>query len=158
MFSSLNLESNIMFINNYINLFSKIIIILYIIGFINSKSEIIIQIGLIFKTLFALYLIYRFNSDNINLKISINERKIIHSIGIYVLLISFADIIAFNINSIREYVSQYTSPIIKKIYEVFPFIITIEKDIINIQKNIIDYETSYNDKIKKFNKQIYTML
>ncbi len=151
----INLEKNILFIERNITFISLIILVLYIIGIVNSKSELIMQINFAFKTIIALYLIFRFNSDKVDLKLSLNDRKLIYSAGFYILFFSFADIMTVYIEDIRNFLSPYTTPIITKIDTNYPFIQQIQDIIGNTQTKILEDKTTYTKKINENIKQMY---
>jgi hypothetical protein len=104
---------------NFIKIFgwiTKIVFILYIIGFFKSKPIRIIEINFIVKIAIALFLIYRFNSYR-HKKVIFTEldRKVVYSAGMYILLISFADILDVYVSEIRDFLY----PFFEKIYSLF---------------------------------------
>ena len=136
--SLFNLDKIILFLEKNISIISVLIVILYIVGVINSKSELIFQINFTFKIIIALYLIFRFNSKKADLQISKIDRKLIYSAGVYILLFSFTDIITVYLEEIRNFLIPYTSPIIKIINNKFPVIQQIQDKIGDTQTNIMD--------------------
>jgi hypothetical protein len=64
----------------------------------------------------ALFLIYRFNSyRKEKIKFTELDRKICYSAGLYILLVSFFDIIQSYVDKLRNVVQPNTTPIIDKI-------------------------------------------
>jgi hypothetical protein len=150
-----NLDKTIFFLQRNITIISVIILILYIIGIINSKSELILQINFVFKIIIALYLIFRFNSNKSDLQISKVERKLIYSSGVYILIFSFADIITVYLDVIRNFLSPYTGPILTKIDNKFPVIKQIQNKIGDTQTNILEDKTIYTKKINNNVKHFF---
>jgi hypothetical protein len=103
---------------NFIKYFSfatKLTVILFIIGFFQSKPTIIIQFNFIVKVILAMFLIYRFNNYRKH-KIEFTEldRKVCYSAGIYIILISFVDLINHYTDYIRSnLILPITEPIIQ---------------------------------------------
>jgi len=98
----------------FLNLINLISITLFIIGFFQLQPELILKFNIFFKVILALFLIYRFNGYR-KQKIRFTEldRKICFSTGVFIILISFIDIITYNIEFIRNnYILPYTQPII----------------------------------------------
>jgi len=103
---------------DYFNFITKVTIILFFIGFFQTKPFLIIEFTFATKIFLALFLIYRFN-DYRKSKIHFTEldRKICYSAGIYIIIVSFVDLINNNIDYIRQkYVLPYTEPIFHYIY------------------------------------------
>jgi hypothetical protein len=150
-----NLDKTIFFLQRNITIISVIILILYIIGIINSKSELVLQINFVFKIIIALYLIFRFNSNKSDLQISKVERKLIYSSGVYILIFSFADIITVYLDVIRNFLSPYTGPILTKIDNKFPVIKQIQNKIGDTQTNILEDKTIYTKKINNNVKHFF---
>jgi hypothetical protein len=99
----------------YFSFITKFTVILFIVGFFQSKPTYIIQINFVVKVVLALFLIYRFNSYRKH-KIEFTEldRKVCYSAGIYIILISFVDLINHYTDYIRSnIVLPVTEPIIK---------------------------------------------
>ena len=98
----------------FLNLINLISITLFIIGFFQLQPELILKFNIFFKVILALFLIYRFNGYR-KQKIRFTEldRKICFSTGVFIILISFIDIITYNIEFIRNnYILPYTQPIV----------------------------------------------
>lgn len=99
----------------YFSFITKLTVVLFIIGFFQSKPTFIIQFNFVVKVILALFLIYRFNSYRKH-KIEFTEldRKVCYSAGIYIILISFFDLINHYTNSIRNnYILPMTEPVIQ---------------------------------------------
>jgi len=100
----------------YFSLITKLTVILFIIGFFQSKLTFIIQFNFVVKVILALFLIYRFNNYR-KKKIEFTEldRKVCYSTGIYIIIISFVDLINHYTNYIREtIILPITTPIIQQ--------------------------------------------
>ena len=101
---------------HYFGILTKIITILFIIGFFTNKPSIFLSINFIVKICISLFLIYRFNSYRKNkLLFTELDRKVCYSAGIYILFVSFLDVIQFYTDQIRNFIQPYTMPIIQKI-------------------------------------------
>jgi hypothetical protein len=95
---------------------SKLFFILFIFGFVNNTPEYLIRLNGALKIILALYLIYRFNGYyGDKSPFTELDRKIVYSSAVYILLLSFADIIIKYIDVIRSYIIQYTNPIYVKL-------------------------------------------
>jgi hypothetical protein len=101
---------------HYFGILTKIITILFIIGFFTNKPSIFLSINFIVKVCISLFLIYRFNKYRKN-KVIFTEldRKICYSAGIYILFVSFLDVIQSYTDQIRILIQPYTLPVIEKI-------------------------------------------
>jgi hypothetical protein len=98
----------------FLNLINLISITLFIIGFFQVQPELILKFNIFFKAVLALFLIYRFNGyRKQNIRFTELDRKICFSTGVFIILISFIDIITYNIEFIRNnYILPYTEPIV----------------------------------------------
>jgi hypothetical protein len=99
----------------YFSFITKLTVVLFIVGFFQSKPTFIIQFNFVVKLILALFLIYRFNSYR-KRKIEFTEldRKVCYSVGIYIILISFFDLFNYYTNYIRSnIVLPITEPIIQ---------------------------------------------
>jgi len=99
----------------YFSFITKLTVVLFIIGFFQSKPMLIIQFNFIVKVILAAFLIYRFNNYRKH-KIVFTEldRKVCYSAGIYIILISFFDLINHYTDSIRKnIILPFTEPIIQ---------------------------------------------
>jgi hypothetical protein len=102
---------------NFIKVFSwitKLIFILFIIGFFQSKPTSFLRVNSIIKILLGMFLIYRFNKYRVkNISFTELDQKVAYSAGIYIVLLSFADILDSYVIEIRSYIMPYTNPIIQ---------------------------------------------
>jgi hypothetical protein len=101
----------------FFSFITKLSIVLFIIGFFQSKPTYIVQFNFVVKVILALFLIYRFNNYRKH-KIEFTEldRKVCYSAGIYIILISFFDLINHYVDAIRNnFVLPITRPIIQNI-------------------------------------------
>ena len=101
----------------FFKIMNILLLTLFLIGIFTSKPEFILKVNFVFKIILALFLIYRFNSYR-KKRIHFTEldRKICYSTGIYIILISFIDVITLNIEYIRNnYILPHTTPIIQQI-------------------------------------------
>jgi O-antigen/teichoic acid export membrane protein len=101
---------------NFLKFFSfitKVTVVLFIVGFFQSKPAFIIQFNFVVKTILALFLIYRFNNYRKHkIEFTDLDRRICYSAGIYIILISFFDLINNYIDTIRnDYILPTTQPI-----------------------------------------------
>jgi hypothetical protein len=105
----------------FISFITKVSLVLFIIGFFQKKNNYIVTFNFIIKIILALFLIYRFNSYRKH-KIQFTEldRKVCYSSGVYIILISFFDLINSYIDTIRNnYILPITQPITQPITEWF---------------------------------------
>ena len=99
----------------YFSFITKLTVVLFIIGFFQTKPTVIIQFNFVVKTILALFLIYRFNNYRKH-KIEFTEldRKVCYSVGIYIILISFFDFFNYYTDYIKSnIVLPITEPIIQ---------------------------------------------
>jgi len=99
----------------YFSFVTKLTVVLFIIGIFQSKPTFMIQFNFVVKVILAAFLIYRFNSYRKN-KIEFTEldRKVCYSAGIYIILISFFDLINHYTHYIRSnLILPITEPIIQ---------------------------------------------
>jgi hypothetical protein len=106
-----NIELNFLTSLSVINI---VCIILFIIGFFQAQPIFILKFNIFFKIILALFLIYRFNNYRKQpIRFTELDRKICFSTGIYIILISFIDIITYNIEYIRNnFILPYTQPVV----------------------------------------------
>jgi hypothetical protein len=101
----------------FFSFITKLSVVLFIVGFFQSKPTYIVQFNFVVKVILALFLIYRFNNYRKH-KIEFTEldRKVCYSAGIYIILISFFDLINHYVDAIRNnFILPITSPIIQNI-------------------------------------------
>jgi hypothetical protein len=106
--------NSIFYFMHYFGLLTKMIAILFIIGFYTNKPKSFLFVNFIVKALLAIYLIYRFNSYRKD-KITFTDldRKICYSAGMYIIVFSFVDVIQVYVNELRSIIDPYTVPVIK---------------------------------------------
>jgi hypothetical protein len=100
----------------FFSFITKLTVVLFIIGFFQQKPTFIVQFNFVIKIILALFLMYRFNKYRKD-KITFTEldRKVCYSAGLYIILISFFDLINHYTEYIRNnIVLPYTIPIINK--------------------------------------------
>ena len=104
-----NFELNFLIVFGWI---TKITFVLFFIGFINKTPDIFVEFYSIVKIFLGIFLIYRFNSYR-NDKVVFTEldRRVCYSAGIFIILISFIDVMNKYIDIIRTKLSPYTKPI-----------------------------------------------
>lgn len=102
----------------YFSYVTKFTVLLFLIGIFQNKPFILIQFNFVVKVILALFLIYRFNSYRKH-KIEFTEldRKVCYSAGIYIILISFLDIINFYTEYIRN---NFILPFTKQFMQHIP--------------------------------------
>jgi hypothetical protein len=100
---------------NFITFITKASFVLFIIGIFQNKIDYISKFNFVIKVILALFLIYRFNSyRKEKIRFSELDRKVCYSAGIYIITISFFDLINNYIDTIRN---QIILPITKPITE-----------------------------------------
>jgi hypothetical protein len=98
---------------NFISIATKIMFFLFIVGILNDKIFFLLEINFIIKIIIASYLVYRFNSYNDDkLKFTEFDRKLVYSSGLYILFLSFTDILVLYTTKIRNIITYYTMPAI----------------------------------------------
>ena len=102
-------NSSILFLHVF-GWLTKIILILFLVGFFQEKPELFLEFNFCIKIILALFLIYRFNSYRKHkIKFTELDRKVGYSTGIYILMISFIDYINFYTDKIRNHIIPLTS-------------------------------------------------
>jgi hypothetical protein len=103
---------------------TKIVVVLFFVGFLTDKPKFILEINFVIKFLLGLFLIYRFNKYRKN-KITFTEldRKICYSVGIYIVIISLGEYLITFTDVIREQIIKITKPIINPVKQKFEFLI-----------------------------------
>lgn len=105
-----NIEISIVKLFSYT---SKIALLLFMIGIFQEKPLYIIEINYILKIIIAMFLIYRFNSYRKHQIVFTElDRKVTFSAGMYILVISFVDIITYYTHEFRDKITPHTLPII----------------------------------------------
>ena len=87
--------------------------ILFMVGILQEKSVHLLEFNFIVKALLGLFLMYRFNRYR-TVKITFTEldRKVIYSSGLYIIVLSFADLLDKYTNIIRSHIIKYTVPVL----------------------------------------------
>ena len=114
------------------SLITKVVIFLFIIGFFQDKPIAYVEFNSILKIVLGVFLIYRFNKyRKEKIKFTELDRKVCYSVGLYIIVISFIDILNKYVDQFREIIKPYTMPIVNYV-----------KYIINIMVN------NYNFNVK----------
>ena len=94
----------------------KIVGVLFIFGIIQNKPVYLLEFNFVVKIIISLFLIYRFNKyRKEKIQFTDLDRRVAFSAGIYIMAISFADLLNGYIEEIRAVITPYTKPIIAKI-------------------------------------------
>jgi ABC-type multidrug transport system fused ATPase/permease subunit len=105
-----NFETNFL---HYFGWVSKITVVLFLIGFFQQKPTLFISFNFIVKIGLALFLIYRFNNyRKYEITFTDLDRKVCYSAGLYILFISFADLINSYMDQVKKIISPYTENIV----------------------------------------------
>ena len=105
-----NFETNFL---HYFGWVSKITVVLFLFGFFQQKPTLFINFNFIVKIGLALFLIYRFNSyRKYEITFTDLDRKVCYSAGLYILFISFADLINSYTDQVKKIISPYTEKIV----------------------------------------------
>jgi hypothetical protein len=101
---------------HYFSILMKMVTILFLFGLIGGKPNFLMEFNFVLKIIIAAYLIYRFN-DYRQEKVKFTEldRNLVYSSSIYIILLSFADILFAYIHQIHDFFTPYTQPIIQAI-------------------------------------------
>lgn len=96
-----------------VGLITYTVICLYIFGIIDAKQTTLLKFNFVLKVVASIYLIYRFNNwSKSKMEFTNLDRKLIVSVSIFSLIISFSDIIIVYLNYIRNFVTNnFTSKI-----------------------------------------------
>lgn len=100
------------FIVDWMGYITFVIFLLLFLGFLQKEPTYFLQATFFFKVFISLYLIIRFNEFRKNIKFTELDRKVCFLAGIYLLLISFADLIQDYITKIKTILKPYV-PFIK---------------------------------------------
>jgi len=100
----------------YFGWLTQIVLLSFIIGVFTDKPNGFLAVNFFIKVLFALYLIYRFNSYRKHkIQFTDLDRKICFSAGIYIFVFSFIDVIQTYIEQLRDIIDPYTVPILNQV-------------------------------------------
>jgi hypothetical protein len=95
----------------YFSYLVKLSLLFYIIGALNAKSAILLQINFYVKIFLGIFLMYRFSSRRTNqIKLTDLDRKIAYSSGLYIIVFSFSDLLASITETTREHVIKILQP------------------------------------------------
>lgn len=103
----------------FFNFITKITILLFMVGFFKEPPISILKINYVIKIAIAFFLIYRFNSYRSNVVFTKLDRKVAYSAGVYILTISFIDILNPYLEMARAQITPYTLPLIAHITTLF---------------------------------------
>ena len=108
----------------FISLLTKVVIFLFIVGFFQDKPKAYLEFNSIIKIVLGLFLIYRFNNYRKE-KITFTEldRQVCCSVGIYIIVISFIDVLNQYIEEFRQIIKPYTMPIVDYVKYIINVII-----------------------------------
>ncbi len=106
----------------YFGWITKVVWTLFFIGVFTDKPSLYLTVNFFIKILLSLFLIYRFNSYRSH-KIHFTEldRKICYSVGTYMLMFSFLDIIQSYVERLRHLVNPYTTPVVERVKRLIWF-------------------------------------
>jgi hypothetical protein len=97
----------------FFNFITKITILLFMVGFFKEPPISILKINYVIKIAIAVFLIYRFNPyRKQQIVFTKLDRKVAYSAGVYILTISFIDILDQYVEMARAQITKYTLPII----------------------------------------------
>ena len=96
----------------FFNFITQITILLFMVGFFKDPPISILKINYVIKIAIAFFLIYRFNSYRTTVVFTKLDQKVAYSAGIYILTISFIDILNPYLEMVRAQITPYTLPII----------------------------------------------
>jgi len=100
----------------WISRISWALLVLFIIGYINSPPSLFVTLTFILKVFLSLVLIYRFNSyRERKVKFTELDRKIVYSCALFILLSSFTEYIVYITELIRSKVTPYTVPLLERL-------------------------------------------
>ena len=95
----------------YFSYLVKISLVLYIIGAFSTKSMIMLQINFFVKLFLGVFLVYRFSSRRIHkVQFTDLDRKIAYSAGLYIIVVSFSDLLASITEKTRTHVMRFLQP------------------------------------------------
>lgn len=116
----------------YFSYIIKISLVLYIIGASSAKSIYLIKINFFVKVFLGLFLVYRFSSRREHtIKFTDLDRKIAYSAGLYIIVISFSDLLLTITEKTRYYVTNFLQP--------FRDMIFTNNNLIIKQKKIVSF-------------------
>ena len=104
----------------FFSFITKLSIFLFMVGFFQEKPISILKINYVIKIAIAFFLIYRFNPYRTG-KIMFTDldQKVAYSAGVYILTISFVDILDQYVEIFRSQITSYTLPVIAYVKSYF---------------------------------------
>lgn len=103
------------------NFITKLSIFLFMVGFFQEKPISILKINYFIKIAIAFFLIYRFNPYRKGKIVFTDlDRKVAYSAGIFILTISFVDILDQYVRLFRDQITSYTLPLIAHVKSYLP--------------------------------------
>ena len=98
----------------------KISLVLYIVGAFSTKSVIMIQINFFVKLFLGVFLVYRFSGRRIHkVQFTDLDRKIAYSAGLYIIVVSFSDLLASITEKTRTHVMKFLQPYKNMVYSKY---------------------------------------
>ena len=109
----------------FFSVITKLSIFLFMVGFFQEKPISILKINYVIKIAIAFFLIYRFNPYRTGKIVFTDlDQKVAYSAGIYILTLSFIDILDQYVKIFRAQITSYTLPVIA---HVTSFIVPLHK-------------------------------
>ena len=107
----------------FFSIITKISIFLFMVGFFQEKPLSILKINYAIKIAIAIFLIYRFNPYRKDKAVFTDlDRKVTYSAGVYILTLSFIDILNQYVEMFRAQITTYTLPIVAQVKQyITPF-------------------------------------
>ena len=93
-----------MFNFHWFDLITLFMMVLFIYGSFKNEPALFVQFNFIIKVCIGAYLIYKFNDFRKVDKITLLDQKLCAFAGVYILIISFADVITTYLSIIRNYI------------------------------------------------------
>ena len=110
-----------------LSVFSKIFVVFFIIGIVYAKFHFtelfkskFTQFASVIKIIVAFLLIYRFNPyRKYKIKYTDLDRKISYSTGMFLIIITFSELIVYYSDAIHHIVSPYTTQVVNTFYNTW---------------------------------------
>lgn len=104
----------------FFNFITTISILLFMVGVFQELPISVLKINYVIKIAIAFFLIYRFNPYRKHQIVFTKlDRKVAYSAGLYILTLSFIDILNQYVEIFRSQITSYTLPIISQIAPLF---------------------------------------
>jgi hypothetical protein len=89
----------------YFGWLMKLVLVLFIFGFLQNRPALLMQMLFVVKLILAVFLIYRFHPYRRH-RITFTEldQKVVFSSAIYILLLSFSDVVVYYTDTIRYHI------------------------------------------------------